>query len=813
MSTPRLTLDISPEPLRSSSFFDVTRLADLVPPPPPASNSAPSRNKLFDQDWSPVTPNIRSRSSTTESKFSTESGTPSPASSGRRSWMDVPDDVFIVKGPQTPVSLSSRDANWPITPPSPNPFLTSAKAQPNLAPPSPLPIVTFPPSPTSPSHSTFSPRPPLSPASSDSAVLPPTAGHSDNPLLDTRQAPTLRFSPTSNYLLGEGRHASVYLASFTPRSPSPSRQPSSRRQLCAAKRLFPDRESQLSGLGEAFILSKLTPGEGRPAVTRETLVERGGAHILKLYGVKDERDGVEPPLPTLERSDSRRSSKRISGGSMLAGSPLRSNTVDSPSSPSSPVSPASSTSPSSPTNKVVPPGRSMLKKRSDSTATIAPILSPPRPPHVTRKSLLPSLAPPLSSSSAQRYNSQHPPPEKTTTLALAAPPALSSNPVPPAVPRAPLEPRIDLILEFCPFGNALQFARNQPERMTRKRWFQWSRELTAAVALCHERGILHADIKPQNIMIASDLSTRLCDFGMSLFLPPAGSPRSAFPTDPHGLGTPTYSPPEFVRPLPSTFSYASDVFSLGVTLGVLVSGREPFEGMRAVERMWLVGNAGWYEWEEAKRSKELERELHDLHAEGGSGTLSSSASLHNLSLGGDQDPLLSRQGSLRSLRSERDLIRRRSLTTTTSAASSIRKSGSSDSLKSLASLGGGRDWESIIHSLVVDAGEEGDEQSSSTSHLSQYALPPLPTSASNSPTHSRSGSLDSCDDSNTFASSTPRSYPGTSTPSQTFLDRVSIVPPEVRELLKRMTSPREDDRPSAVDVLAQLDELADKYSE
>lgn len=300
---------------------------------------------------------------------------------------------------------------------------------------------------------------------------------------------------------------------------------------------------------------------------------------------------------------------------------------------------------------------------------------------------------------------------------------------------------------------------------------------------------------------------------MSLFLPPAGSPRSAFPTDPHGLGTPTYSPPEFVRPLPSTFSYASDVFSLGVTLGVLVSGREPFEGMRAVERMWLVGNAGWYEWEEAKRSKELERELHDLHAEGGSGTLSSSASLHNLSLGGDQDPLLSRQGSLRSLRSERDLIRRRSLTTTTSAASSIRKSGSSDSLKSLASLGGGRDWESIIHSLVVDAGEEGDEQSSSTSHLSQYALPPLPTSASNSPTHSRSGSLDSCDDSNTFASSTPRSYPGTSTPSQTFLDRVSIVPPEVRELLKRMTSPREDDRPSAVDVLAQLDELADKYSE
>jgi serine/threonine protein kinase len=39
--------------------------------------------------------------------------------------------------------------------------------------------------------------------------------------------------------------------------------------------------------------------------------------------------------------------------------------------------------------------------------------------------------------------------------------------------------------------------------MNRKRWLQWSRELVAAVALCHDRGVLHADIKPQNIMVRS----------------------------------------------------------------------------------------------------------------------------------------------------------------------------------------------------------------------------------------------------------------------------------------------------------------------
>ncbi|GAA5914240.1 uncharacterized protein JCM6883_000785 [Sporobolomyces salmoneus] len=788
---PRLTLNISTPPLRSSSFFDVTSLPDLIPPPPrpssASSKATTSRNNLFDQDWSPVTPNLRSRSSTTESKFSIESNeTPSPASSGRRSWMDMRDDVVIVKGSPTyeKTPIPHRELNWPISPPSPTPFLMSSK-QPTPPPP-PIPTVTFPPSPTSPSYSTFSPRPPLTPSSSTFCALPPTAGHSENPLLDTRQAPSLRFSPTSNYLLGEGRHASVYLASFSPRSPSPSptRAPSVPRQLCAAKRLFPDRESQLSGLGEAFILSKLNPSSTRQAaVSSESLVERGGRHVLRLHGVKDERDGLELPLPLLERSESRRSSKRYSGGggggSTIAGSPLRSTTGnDSPSSPQSPGSPSFSTNPSRPG----------VKKRSESTTSTTmtnPSLSPTRSPHLTKKSLLPSLAPPLTSSSAQRYNSQHQPSEK---------PTLAPSPLPPStisIPHALTEPRIDLILEFCPFGNALQFARNQPERMNRKRWFQWSRELVAAVALCHERGILHADIKPQNIMIANDLSTRLCDFGMSLFLPPLHSPRASFPTDPHGLGTPTYSPPEFVRPLPSTFSYPSDVFSLGVTLGVLISGREPFEGLRAVERMLLVGNGAWWEWEERKRLKDLEGE--QVEVEEGTSN-SATASLYNSSFGGDDR--LSRQGSLRSLRSEKEGLRR-----SVTKRSSLRREGSSESISSLASLGQGRDWELIIRSLLV---EEGEDPTTSTP-LSEFALPPLPTSTSSSPTHSRSTSLDLTE------SPLSRSYPGTSTPFQFFLDGVSIVPIEVRDLIKRMTSPREEDRPTAKEVLVVLDELAEKY--
>lgn len=221
----------------------------------------------------------------------------------------------------------------------------------------------------------------------------------------------------------------------------------------------------------------------------------------------------------------------------------------------------------------------------------------------------------------------------------------------------------------------------------------------------------------------------------------------------------------------------------------MISGREPFEGVRAVERMVLVGNGGWWEWEERKRLKDLDGD--QLEVDEGS-------SLYNLSLGGGGDDRLSRQGSLRSLRSEKDGLRR-SVTRT-----SLRRSGSSDSLRSLASLGAGRDWETIIQSLLV---EEEDAVTNTTSQLANFALPPLPTSAASSPTHSRNNSLTNSADSFTSM----RAYPGTSTPVQTFLDGVSIVPLEIRDLVRRMTSPYELDRPSAKDVLSRLDELAKKY--
>lgn len=475
--------------------------ASALPLPPPiptagtSSNPAQSvsRNSLFDVDWAPVTPNTRSRSSTIES-------TASQDDQGRQSWLDkgpfrparstAPpferrDTVTPYQAP-TPVMGSKHDSGFewlPHSPISPQrsatpplasqapPFGPAGAALPTPRTPSPqaLPVLAFPPTPNSP------PRPPSRPSPVEfpsSEALPPSAGHSSNPLLDTRRAPSLRMSPTPTFLLGEGRHASVYLASCEPSGPNGSvvveKRPR-RRRLCAAKRLFPDRESQVAGLGEAFILAKLSGHS------------EGAESIIRLYGVRDERDGVDPPLQTassLSSSFSRSSHRISSTGSHGLPSPLRrtsdgSDTGDSQIPAASPQegTRAAARSPNRNSDTIVASshGRSKLSLLSH------------------------ALDPPLSSTRRRAISS----------ASLDGSP--SSSPGSPAqgglAPAFSLSPRIDLLLEFCPFGHALQFAKAHPERLDRRRWFDWAKQLAAAVKWAHEKNVLHGDIKPQNVLV------------------------------------------------------------------------------------------------------------------------------------------------------------------------------------------------------------------------------------------------------------------------------------------------------------------------
>ncbi len=101
----------------------------------------------------------------------------------------------------------------------------------------------------------------------------------------------------------------------------------------------------------------------------------------------------------------------------------------------------------------------------------------------------------------------------------------------------------------------------------------WGRQIAHAMAEAHARGIVHRDVKPENLMLRPDGYIKVLDFGLARR---AGADRA---DDELALGTLGYMSPEEIEQRPITA--ASDIFSLGVVLYELASGTNPFRGASA----------------------------------------------------------------------------------------------------------------------------------------------------------------------------------------------------------------------------------------
>ena len=135
-----------------------------------------------------------------------------------------------------------------------------------------------------------------------------------------------------------------------------------------------------------------------------------------------------------------------------------------------------------------------------------------------------------------------------------------------------------LVLELVE-GGTLRDVLRQHGRLRPETALTVVEQVVTALGVAHAHGLVHRDVKPENVLVATDGAVKVADFGLVAALRGRGADGSAGPDDPSGfvLGTVAYLAPEQLRD--GVSDERSDLYSAGVVLYELLTGVPPHGGV------------------------------------------------------------------------------------------------------------------------------------------------------------------------------------------------------------------------------------------
>lgn len=131
-----------------------------------------------------------------------------------------------------------------------------------------------------------------------------------------------------------------------------------------------------------------------------------------------------------------------------------------------------------------------------------------------------------------------------------------------------------IIMEYVGGKGLYEVLRENPAGLPLNEVFRWLHGMTAGLSFLHDRGLVHRDLKPANVFSDAD-QVKIGDVGLSKYI--SESRRSA---QTQSVGTVYYMAPEVAR---GRYGREVDVYSLGIILYEMITGRVPFEGETTAE--------------------------------------------------------------------------------------------------------------------------------------------------------------------------------------------------------------------------------------